>query len=79
MVHPLAPQVTPRAIVVAALNSGNPTTNRIAPNLLRLDLCVINASLGFPSDVGGRSIEDSRSAVLVYLVQDVSSCLERYR
>jgi hypothetical protein len=65
------------AVVVAALNSGNPGTSQIAQNFLSLNAGVVNATLGFPRLVGGRTLEDFRSALPANLAQDVHNCLAR--
>jgi hypothetical protein len=68
-----------KAVMVAALNSGNPGTSQIAQNFLSLNAGVVNATLGSPSTIDGRKIEDFRSAIPANLAQDVSSCLARCR
>jgi hypothetical protein len=68
-----------KAVMVAALNSGNPGTSQMAQNFLSLNAGVLNATLGFPSTIGGRKIEDFRSAIPANLAQDVHSCLAKCR
>jgi hypothetical protein len=66
-----------QAIFVAALNSNNPGTNQIAQSFFSLDPRVVNATLGAPSTINGRSIQEFRSAIPANLAQDVSNCLAR--
>lgn len=68
-----------KAVVVAVLNSGNPGTNRIAQNFLSLNKSVLNATLGFPSSINGKSIEELRNTLPANLAQDVRTCLARCR
>jgi hypothetical protein len=68
-----------QAVVVAALNSGNPGTSQMAQNFMSLNAGVVNATLGFPSNIRGRKVEEVRSAIPANLAQDVSSCLARCR
>jgi hypothetical protein len=65
------------ALLVAALNSGNPGTSTMAQNFFSLNAGVLNATLGAPSTIGGKRIEDFRSAIPTNLAQDVHSCLAR--
>jgi hypothetical protein len=67
------------AIVLATFNSGNPGTSSIAQNFASLNAGVVNATLGFPAGIGGRKIEDVRSAIPANLAQDVDGCLARCR
>jgi hypothetical protein len=67
------------AELVAALSSGNPGTSQMAQNFLSLNAGVVNATLGFPSFIGGRTFEDFRAAIPANLAQDVNSCLARCR
>jgi hypothetical protein len=66
-----------KALVVAALNSGNPGTNRVAQNFLSLNAQVINATLGVPNSLNGQSVQDFRSTIPANLAQDIGSCLAR--
>jgi hypothetical protein len=66
-----------KAVMVAALNSGNPGTSQIAQNFLSLNAGVVNATLGAPSTIGGRKLEDFRAAIPANLAQDVGTCLAR--
>jgi hypothetical protein len=66
-----------KAVIVAALNSGNPGTSQIAQNFFSLNAGVLNATLGFPSTIGGRKIEDFHSVIPANLAQDVKSCLAK--
>lgn len=66
-----------KAVIVAALNSGNPGTSQIAQNFFSLNDGVLNATLGFPSTIGGRKIEEFRSIIPANLAQDVNSCLAK--
>jgi hypothetical protein len=65
------------AVVVAALNSGNPGTSQMAHNFLSLNAGVVNATLGFPRIVGGRTFKDFRLALPADLAQDMHVCLAR--
>jgi hypothetical protein len=66
-----------KAVIVAAFNSGNPGTSQIAQNYFSLNAGVLNATLGYPSTIGGRKIEDFRSVIPANLAQDVKSCLAK--
>jgi hypothetical protein len=66
-----------KALVVAALNSGNPGTNRIAQNFLSLNAQVVNATLGVPNSLNGQSVQDFRGTIPANLAQDIGSCLAR--
>jgi hypothetical protein len=47
-----------KAVIVAAFNSGNARTSIIAQNFLSLNAKVVNATLRFPSTIGGCKLED---------------------
>lgn len=65
------------AVFVAALNSEDPGTSQIAQNFFALDEHVVNATLGFPSTIGGKNIEEFRKYIPANLAQDVDGCLKR--
>ena len=66
-----------KAVFVAALDSNDPGTSSMAPNLFSLDAGVLNATLGYPRTVDGRNYEAFRKAIPANLAQDVGSCLAR--
>jgi hypothetical protein len=68
-----------KAVMVAGFNSGNPGTSQMAQNFLSLNPRVVNATLGAPSTIGGRKLEDFRAAIPANLAQDVGTCLARCR
>jgi hypothetical protein len=65
------------AVLVAALNSGNPGTSQVAQNFLGLNAAVVNATLGAPTTINGNSVQEFAKSIPVNLAQDVSSCLSR--
>lgn len=65
------------AVFVAALNSEDPGTSQIAQNFFALNEQVVNATLGFPSTINGKNIEEFRKYIPANLAQDVDVCLKR--
>jgi hypothetical protein len=63
-----------KAVFVAALDSNDPGTSSMAPNLFSLDAGVLNATLGYPRTVDGRNYKAFRKAIPANLAQDVGSC-----
>lgn len=65
-----------KAVLVAALSSGNPGTNQMT-NLFQLDPAVVNATLGSPGSLNGGAVEAFGKLIPANLVQDAKSCLAR--
>ena len=65
-----------RAVLVAALSSGDPGTNQMT-NFFQLDPGVVNATLGNPSSINGSAVEAFRELIPANLVQDTEKCLAR--
>jgi hypothetical protein len=68
-----------KAVFVAALNSEDPGTSRIAQNFFSLDPGVVNATLGYPRIVNGGDVKDFKKTIPNNLAQDVNVCLARCR
>ncbi|KAK7018147.1 Spherulin-1b protein [Favolaschia claudopus] len=64
------------AIFVAALNSKDPGRNDIATNFFMLDPAIVNATLGFPTTIGGSNIEQFRQHIPANLALGVDTCLK---
>ncbi|KAK7017818.1 RmlC-like cupin domain-containing protein [Favolaschia claudopus] len=64
------------AIFVAALNSKDPGRSDIATNFFMLDAAVVNATLGFPTTIGGSNIEQFRQPIPANLALGVDTCLQ---
>ncbi|KAJ4992549.1 spherulin-1A [Stagonosporopsis vannaccii] len=65
------------AVFVASLNSEDPGTNQVAQGFFALDAQVVNATLGFPSTIDGKNIEEFRKTIPANLAQDMDVCLKR--
>jgi len=66
-----------KAVFVAALNSEDPGTSQVAQNFFALNSGVVNATLGFPSTIDGKNIEEFRKYIPANLAQDIDVCLAR--
>ncbi|KAJ7435981.1 spherulin-1B precursor [Mycena galericulata] len=64
------------AIFVAGFNNEDPGRSDIATNFWMFDSDVIDASLGFPTSIGGDNIDQWRSHLPVNLAAGVDSCLQ---
>lgn len=66
-----------KAVFLAALDSNDPGTSSMAQNFFSLNTGVLNATLGYPKTVDGRSYDAFLKAIPPNLAQDVGSCLKR--
>jgi hypothetical protein len=65
------------AVFVATLNSEDPGTSQVAQNFFALNADVVNATLGFPSQIDEKNIAEFRKSIPANLAQDVEGCLAR--
>jgi hypothetical protein len=65
------------ATFVAALNSEDPGTSQVAQNFFALDSRVVNATLGFPSEINGKNIDEFRKYIPANLASDMDVCLRK--
>lgn len=66
-----------KATFVATLNSEDPGTSQVAQNFFALNSGVVNATLGFPSSIDGKNIEEFRKYIPANLAQDIDVCLAK--
>ncbi|KAJ7165450.1 RmlC-like cupin domain-containing protein [Mycena crocata] len=64
------------AIFVAGLSSEDPGRSDVATNLFMLPPDVVNATLGFPSTIGGSNIAQWKSHLPANLALGVETCLQ---
>ncbi|KAJ4383190.1 hypothetical protein N0V86_001233 [Didymella sp. IMI 355093] len=65
------------ATFVASLNSEDPGTSQVAQNFFALDSQVLNATLGFPSEINGKNFDDFRKYIPANLASDMAVCLQK--
>jgi oxalate decarboxylase/phosphoglucose isomerase-like protein (cupin superfamily) len=65
-----------RAIFVAGLSSDDPGRSDIATNFWMLPSAVVNATLGFPTSIGGGNIDQWRAHIPANLALGVDTCLQ---
>jgi hypothetical protein len=65
------------AVFVASLNSEDPGTSQVAQGFFALDAQVVNATLGFPKEIGGKRVEEFAKGIPANLARDVEGCLRR--
>ncbi|KAF8186067.1 RmlC-like cupin domain-containing protein, partial [Mycena galopus ATCC 62051] len=65
-----------RAMFVAAFSSEDPGRSDIVTNLWMLPSAVVNATLGFPTTIGGGNIDEWRDKIPANLALGVDTCLQ---
>jgi hypothetical protein len=64
------------AVFVAGLSNEDPGRSDIATNFMMLSPAVVNATLGFPTTIGGGNIEQWRAHIPANLALGVDTCLQ---
>jgi hypothetical protein len=64
-----------RAVFVASLNSEDPGTSQVAQGFFALNTDVVNATLGFPTEISGKNIDEFRMMIPNNLAQNIDTCL----
>ncbi|KAJ7260413.1 hypothetical protein B0H12DRAFT_1231707 [Mycena haematopus] len=67
-----------KAMFVAGLSNEDPGRSDIATNFFMLPSAIVNATLGFPTTIGGDNIDQWRDHIPANLALGVDKCLKAY-
>lgn len=69
-------ECTPQ-VGISGLNSEDPGASSVAQNFFALDPAVVDASLGFPSQINADNFAQFKSVIPAPFVEGIESCLQR--